>query len=330
MRREVAASSCSQLRYGRSYFLCMMRLLSTLLCLQATALLACNVPVFRYALERWDSDPFQLLVVHSAPLPAEMNQALTALEPVMTPGVARPNWRVVRIDSSKPLPALWSGIASGKEGPPRLMLCTPEWQKGEPPLWSGELSVQQLQFLADSPLRSQLRTELLKGTAVVWLVVEGKDKAASAALYAMVEKESARLKDAILIPPNIGKDGVNVLSSLPIEVSFKSYRLGVDNSSEALVRLLLGDSAVPEKPLLVPLFGRGRALAVMKHESVNPQLIEETARFLCGACSCQVKASNPGFDLLLQADWLSILGEGAVPEAKPAEKPEYVPIPGRK
>jgi hypothetical protein len=310
----------------------MIRFLTTLLCLQVSALLACNVPVFRYALERWDSDPFQLVLVHPGPLPDELGKVVQALEPVMTPGSARPNWSVLKIDANKPVPALWAGLISADKAKPQILLCTPEWQKGEPALWSGPLAVEQLRYLAESPLRSQLRDELLKGTAVVWLLVDGKDKAANDALHALVEKESTRLKDAILIPPNIGKDGVNVLSNLPIEVSFKSYRLTAENQDESLLRLLLGEAAVPEKPLLVPVFGRGRALAVMKQETVNVQLIEETARFLCGACSCQVKASNPGFDLLIQADWLSILGDAApaMPEPKAGTKPEYVPIPGKK
>jgi hypothetical protein len=309
----------------------MCRLLFILL-LQAAALHACNVPVFRYALERWESDPFQLVVFHNKPLSADLQSALDKMEPVLDPGSARPNWKIQRVDTTKPMPPLWQGLLKQNATLPQAVLCTPEWTKGDAPLWSAELTQAALNEITDSPLRSQLRGELLKGTAVLWLIVDGKDKAKSDALHALIEKESKRLLDIILIPPNIGKDGVNVLSSLPIEVSFKTFRLAVENTAEDALRKMLSDGEEQSEPLLVPFFGRGRALAVMKESSITTQLIEETARFICGACSCQVKASNPGFDVLMTADWQSILEDTPPPPPEPKRtgKPEYVPIPGRK
>src|SRR5262245_1276832 len=41
---------------------------------------ACNIPVFRYALDRWPSDPYRLTVVHRGPLTAPHRDALKALE----------------------------------------------------------------------------------------------------------------------------------------------------------------------------------------------------------------------------------------------------------
>ncbi|MEM7396784.1 MAG: hypothetical protein AAF492_31025 [Verrucomicrobiota bacterium] len=38
------------------------------LALLAGPILACQVPVFRYALERWPPDMFQLVIYHSEPL----------------------------------------------------------------------------------------------------------------------------------------------------------------------------------------------------------------------------------------------------------------------
>src|SRR5262245_22546075 len=33
---------------------------------------ACTIPVFRYALERWRPDPYEAIVFHEGPLPAEL------------------------------------------------------------------------------------------------------------------------------------------------------------------------------------------------------------------------------------------------------------------
>ena len=85
--------------------------------------------------------------------------------------------------------------------------------------------------------------------------------------------------------------------------------------------------------MLFPVFGRARALASMKGSTIDLDLIEETSRFLCGACSCQVKAQNPGFDLLAMAQWDSIFGDQPPPpiETEPRRAtPIYVPIPARK
>src|SRR5205814_1402276 len=37
--------------------------------------------------------------------------------------------------------------------------------------------------------------------------------------------------------------------------------------------------------------------------------LEDAAKFLAGPCSCQVKELNPGVDLLMGADWESVVEE---------------------
>jgi hypothetical protein len=56
-------------------------------------------------------------------------------------------------------------------------------------------------------------------------------------------------------------------------------------------------------PIVYPLYGRGRALVAFTPENLNADNIAQAAMFLCGACSCEVKALNPGVDLLVSADW---------------------------
>ena len=41
--------------------------------------IACNVPVFRYALERWPADPYEVFVLHEGALDAEAQQQLQQL-----------------------------------------------------------------------------------------------------------------------------------------------------------------------------------------------------------------------------------------------------------
>ena len=49
---------------------------------------ACNVPVFRYALERWDADAYQIVVFYNDPLSAEQQALLETLEKQGQDGLA--------------------------------------------------------------------------------------------------------------------------------------------------------------------------------------------------------------------------------------------------
>jgi hypothetical protein len=58
-----------------------------------------------------------------------------------------------------------------------------------------------------------------------------------------------------------------------------------------------------KEPLVYPIYGRGRVLTTLVGDEIEPEWIDEVAVFLTGPCSCQVKAGNPGYDLLMTVDW---------------------------
>jgi hypothetical protein len=91
------------------------------------------------------------------------------------------------------------------------------------------------------------------------------------------------------------------------------------------------------EPILVPIFGRGRALEVIPASRVDEGLIGDLTAFLCGACSCQVKERNPGFDLLMVADWQQqLFGDRPLPPppdtglGSQSAGPKLRPIPSGK
>src|SRR5262245_53434181 len=75
------------------------------LLLTAAPASACNVPVFRYALERWTTDPYEVIVFHRGPLgPAD--KALTdALAKHADADPAAVNFSLDLIDLNRDLPA---------------------------------------------------------------------------------------------------------------------------------------------------------------------------------------------------------------------------------
>ena len=95
-----------------------------------------------------------------------------------------------------------------------------------------------------------------------------------------------------------------------------------------LIEMLLhtdSDLAKSTESMVFPIFGRGRALDALIGKGINADTIKDTARFLCGACSCEAKRLNPGVDLLMAADWDAILNDREAVQT--FHKGERVPIP---
>ena len=65
--------------------------------------------------------------------------------------------------------------------------------------------------------------------------------------------------------------------------------------------------AISEKKetLIVPIFGQGRALLVLKDDEITKENIFDICSFITGPCSCQIKSQNPGIDLFIPTDWYS-------------------------
>ena len=72
-------------------------LLAAFLAWSGTAF-ACNVPVFRYALERWQPDPYRATLFHRGPLSEAQHALLRPLEGASGKGFANVVLRLVDVD----------------------------------------------------------------------------------------------------------------------------------------------------------------------------------------------------------------------------------------
>ena len=148
-----------------------MKTKTVLLCwlLVAGAVLACQVPVFRFALERWPADQFELLVTSRGPLKGELQEKLVELQKTLTADSNAINLRLQHVDLDTlteaqriSLPAL---DHAGEE--PTLVLMPPgSWKTGEP-VWVGEATVGNVERMLDSPLRQRCGEHLVKGASAV-------------------------------------------------------------------------------------------------------------------------------------------------------------------
>jgi hypothetical protein len=278
----------------------------------AGAGLACQVPVFRYALERWEPSPYRLTLIPPVSGLSEAEKA--TLETLRKASTA------MNLELDETAPPQEAPAAS-------LQLFHPHQrhEPGQSPVWTSALTAEATAALADSPLRQELCQRLLTGQSAIWLLLESGDAAKDDAALRTLEQSLAAAQDQIELPdgvitqeqantatdPKLRESADILYTDLPLAVTFSTLRLSRDNPAEqALLAMLLrvepdlGDFT--DEPMAFAIFGRGRALEPLIGAGLNADNVLEACSYLCGACSCEIKEQNPGMDLLLTADWSAV------------------------
>jgi hypothetical protein len=268
---------------------------------------ACNVPVFRYALEHWSPDAYQALVFHRQPLTAQQQAAVADLEKAA--GGLNMSVRTVDLGRETDVALLAHLSAEQAEHLPWLVVRYPAATAIAEPVWSGPLQAEAVRLLVDSPARQEIRRRILQGESAVWVLLESgraeQDDAADQLLRAQLEGMQQTMK----LPERTGapEDRVEGEEQLPVRLAFSALRVRRSDPAEALlVRLLLhSEPDLPgrHEPMIFPIFGRGRILYALVGAGITESNLRETASFLIGACSCKVKKETPGIDLLLATNW---------------------------
>lgn len=270
----------------------------------------CQVPVFRYALERWE--PGRYLI--------------------KTPTVLK------TADLANVEVQVTAGIKSLQLHYPRQLR-----QASEQPIWTAPVNDKNLSLILDSPARQTLRKRLLSGQSAVWLLIESGNATLDNAAEKILEtglkaaQEKLKLPDGVITQdeandPEKRHENADVLQSdLPLKIEFSTLRLSRKNEEEAaLIAMLMNVEPdlvdYLEEPMVFPIFGRGRALEPMIGKGIHADNVYQAAAYLCGACSCEIKEQNPGIDLLMTADWGDVGTDEVLPatveiQAKP-ETPE--------
>lgn len=246
---------------------------------------ACTIPVFRYALDRWRPDPYGVHI-SEAWLETEAGKQFA--------------------EQAQELSELFQ-IVPGEEKEGEIALLQPA--PGSPEVWRGKPDLEALRGMLNSPARKKIAAEILAGNSVVFAMVLTGDKKADGELEAKLTKRLGYLGQVMAIPPQDPFDPENKLGPGPeLKVGFTTVKIQRDDPQEQLLIKMLagqnGDELIKsEQPFAAPVFGRGRALGAWKSEDLDDEGIDELCQFLLGACSCQVKAQNPGWDILIGTDW---------------------------
>ena len=310
---------------------------------------ACNIPVFRYALERWAPDACQVFVFHQGALSSEDSAVLAQLTQSSLAGHAVANFKLTVADIRHSLDAdvqdVWLSLKASLPDAEQNQLTSPlviaRSSVGRGKMvthWKGSLTTLSEGEILRSPARTELIKRLQSGHAIVWLILKSPHEERNAAAKGLLQAQLAKLSTSVELPEGIGLPGSELYSEVPLLLKFSVLEIDPhDHEEQFLVHLLSGfhpESFAAGQPMIIPVFGRGRALEVIPAGNLNAGLIEDLTVFLCGACSCQVKELNPGFDLLLTSDWnTALFGAGAAgpPDRQEggnrSQKPVLLPIP---
>ncbi len=280
----------------------------------------CNIPVFRYALERWPSEPYDALVFHRGPLDPESEKVLKELR------ASDANLVVDRIDLAGKLdPAaekIWKGL--GDPALPCLVMRYPRTDPEDPTAWKGPLTPESVRTVSDSPARRELVRRIVSGDSAVWILLECGDAKKDDAAAALLREELGKLEKELKLPKT-GEDDPPLLSPVPLKLAFSVQRLSRKDPAEAafvaLLRNLEPEPGNTAEPVAFPVFGRARTVWPLAGKTLTAGNLGEVAGYISGACSCEAKQLNPGMDLLTSANWETAL---LTPPIQPLEMPTPV------
>lgn len=296
---------------------------------------ACDVPVFRYSVERWVADVFEILVLHRGELSPEQKEPVDRFEKAIDEGNLTVNCRIDVIDlSSEEGAKMEAHLPEGEIGSlpwVLVMLPTLKWADGV--IWSGPLSEESIKEAIDSPVRQEIAKKITGGDTAVWILLESGDEEKDSEARETLNKNLAELVNTLEVsrpaPLDVG-GGAEDVPEEPEEIPLSFPVIPVkktDPSERFFVDMLLKcepdleDETYASMPMAFPIFGRGRILYALVGPGITDRNIEEACQFLTGPCSCEVKELNPGMDLLIAADWENYKGDPLVDDflGTPAE-----------
>ncbi|MGH7136156.1 MAG: hypothetical protein ACREHD_10475, partial [Pirellulales bacterium] len=201
---------------------------------------ACSVPVFRYALERWPADLFEVDVFYRGTLTADQRALVSQLEDQSQINGGAVNWEVIHCNLDEELAEDLQAVGDtlGDVPLPHVVLRRPGGRRGSAVVWSGLLS-EVKPSLWTSPVRDDLIQRLATGDSVVWLVFRGSDEAQSKQVVEQLQEQLPRLAAEIPLPAGVGLPGSELLTQLPLDVRFSVLEVDGKSADEAMLRNLV-------------------------------------------------------------------------------------------
>jgi hypothetical protein len=303
----------------------------------ASTAIACQVPVFRYALERWNPDRYKLLVLTDSEAGEEVRELVKPLQ-TSTNSTSRVDIEFVNLAKVKDvrLKQLWTAQRKGNQPLAVALYPSKATALRDQIAYVAPLTKESSRFLITSPVRDEIARRLSSGDSAVWILLESGNATKDDEAFLSLEQQLALDAPWLKVPtPEELEVKADVLERVKIRLQNKFSVIRVkrdDPKEQLLVQSLLGsepDLREYEEPIAFPVFGRGLVLYGLVGKGIAPDTIRAASSFIAGPCSCQVKEQNPGFDLLLDFDWDSAVGDTLISQPIPGTgaAPKILAIP---
>ncbi|EDM28125.1 hypothetical protein LNTAR_12251 [Lentisphaera araneosa HTCC2155] len=301
---------------------------------------ACDVPVFRYALERWERDLYKVFILHRGDLKEADSKLADEVyaQSIGHGGHANIVTYKVDLNDEKQSSDFYSAYKDLKEievgDMPEMVLLYPTSTRVFKAVWNGDFNKANVDELLNSKATAELMKGVLQGYSATFLVMESGNKAKDERAIKEVNEAMELLRNELEMPEGVvqtdgsvtgGKltpyeaaaiDPSNVLKSgIPLKIDFHMVRMP-NNEANNIFRTILSrtfkDESKEPEPKLFAFFGRGRLLGPMVGDEIIVKHLKQLSHYLCGACSCQVKSQNPGIDFLTNLNWGSFIAGSEV------------------
>jgi len=290
---------------------------------------ACDIPLYRFALDMWEPAKYEIVIFHRGPLSAEAAGAAEWLKKRARDGAAPANCYVRLVDlaeeadEDESVMKLWR--AQVDPVLPWAVLRYPEDSAGDKPriVWAGPLAMPSAEAIVRSPVRAKIVRRIDSGQTIVWILLESgdaaKDQAAAKLLEAQLAKLQAQMNEGISdTQPASAPAGQLEAWPEPFSepVEFSLLRLGRSDPRETvLVNMLLDGwpglrAQAATEPAAFPVFGRGKLPGALVGPGISAESIAEACWLITGPCSCGM-GTGFGLDLLLDPQWQPFEAEGA-------------------
>ena len=278
-----------------------MRLATLIIAICTSGACACTIPVFRFALDRWEADKFHLVLPQAV---SKEPAVQDLLRPLRANGKANLDF-ATSTDPTQQDTILRYSRASDKQ------------------VWSGKLDAATLNAVLDSPARKKLVQQLLAGDSIIWVIADSGSPV-DVLDVERIEKRLKFLEQVASLPIQDPNDPDSQLGpGPPLKLKFTTLRLRRNDPSESMLLHMLAGPNGAFDPTATSfagaVFGRGRVLGAWPLAILDDASLEDACMFLVGRCGCRLKNESPGWDILLNIDWEKALPAVTTSEIKPAD-----------
>ncbi len=248
-------------------------------------------------------DIYEVFAFHYSTFSSVDRLSVERLEKSSSAHIPYANYTVQTVDISKEIPGavfeLWNSLKSPKI--PCLVLRYPVSTGTRHAIWNGKLNSETVKTLPDSPTRSEIGKRILGGDSAVWILLESGNRKKDDAAADVLRENLKEMEETLTLPPQFSE-------TVKMPIRFSLVRLSKTDTAEThFISMLMNSEPdlfdYASHPMAFPIYGRGRVLFALVGEGINERNISIACSFIIGPCSCEIKAQNPGIDLLMNVDW---------------------------